>query len=148
MGGFLGPFISPEWFINEQVAGSSQQEITKNAIMVAYQLGNIYLLMGMVGVAVLYATTDPKVVRNYLIALAIGDVGHVGITCYVMEYERVIDIANWNSLAYGNIGFTVSSIVLGLRICVNADVNSRRFFSSSVWHTWSVSLDRIANSLL
>lgn len=45
--------------------------------MVAYQLGNIYLLLAMVGVAVLYSTTEAKVVRNYVIALWIADIGHV-----------------------------------------------------------------------
>ncbi|KIN07677.1 hypothetical protein OIDMADRAFT_140216 [Oidiodendron maius Zn] len=104
--GFLGPFVSPEWFLAEQIAGSPQQEITQNAKMIAYQLGNIYLLMALVGVAVLYTTTEAKVVRSYLIALAIADVGHVGITCYVMEYERAVDIAHWNSMAWGNLGAT------------------------------------------
>lgn len=108
MAGFLGPFVSPEWFLAEQIAGSPQQEITQNAKMIAYQLGNIYLLMALVGVAVLYTTTEAKVVRSYLIALAIADVGHVGITCYVMEYERAVDIAHWNSMAWGNLGATVS----------------------------------------
>jgi hypothetical protein len=35
--------------------------------VVAYQLGNIYLLLAMVGVAVLYTTTEAKVVHNYVI---------------------------------------------------------------------------------
>jgi hypothetical protein len=146
--GFFGPFVSPEWFIAEQVAGSSQQAITKNAALVAYQLGNIYLLMAMVGIGVLYATTEPKVVRNYLVALALGDIGHVGITCYVLEYERAIDIANWNPMTYGNIGFTVSLVILCLnhgRIFMNTNNQYRFFFSSVVWHTCPVCLDRITS---
>lgn len=107
MGGFIAPFISPEWFVAEQITGSPLQDITSNAKVVAYQLGNIYLLLAMVGIAVLSSTTEPKVVRNYLIALAIADVGHVGITCYMLEYERAIDIANWNPITWGNIGATV-----------------------------------------
>jgi hypothetical protein len=110
--GFLGPFLSPEWFVAEQIATSPIQDINQNTKMIAYQLGNLYLLLAMVGIAVLYTTTEPKVVRNYLIALAIADVGHVGITVYVMEYEKAIDFANWNSLAWGNIGATVKSIEL------------------------------------
>lgn len=118
MAGFFGSFVSPEWFIAEQVAGSSQQAITKNAALVAYQLGNIYLLMAMVGIGVLYTTTERKVVRNYLIALALGDIGHVAITCYVLEYERAVDIANWNPMTYGNIGFTVGIVVFMLFSCL------------------------------
>ncbi|KAF4630065.1 hypothetical protein G7Y89_g8073 [Cudoniella acicularis] len=72
------------------------------------RLGNIYLLLAMVGIAVLYTTTEVKVVRNYVIALWLADIGHIAITCYVMEYERVLDVANWNSMTWGNIGATVA----------------------------------------
>ena len=64
----------------------------------------------MVGIAVLYSTTEAKVVRNYVIALWIADIGHVAITCCIMEYERAIDIANWNAMTWGNIGATVCQI--------------------------------------
>jgi hypothetical protein len=108
--GFASPFLSPEWFLAEQIAASPLEEISQNAKMVAYQLGNVYLLLAMIGVAVLYTTTEANVVRNYLIALAIADVGHLAVTCYIMGHERAVDIANWNSMAWGNIGATVSHI--------------------------------------
>lgn len=38
----------------------------------------------MIGVAVLYTTTEPKVVRNFLIACAIADIGHLYVTYSVM----------------------------------------------------------------
>lgn len=75
-----------------------------------FRLGNIYLLLAMVGIAVLYTTTEPKVVHNYVIALWLADIGHVAVTCWVMEYEKLIDVANWNVLTWGNIGATVSII--------------------------------------
>jgi len=108
--GFVGPFISPEWFIAEQIAFSPLEDVSLGAKMVAYQLGNIYLLLAMVGIAVLYTTTEAKVVHNYVIALWLADIGHVAITCYVMEYERVVDIASWNAMAWGNIGATVGRV--------------------------------------
>jgi hypothetical protein len=61
----------------------------------------------MIGIAVLYTSTEPRVVHNYVVALWIADIGHVAITCYVMEYERALDVANWNAMAWGNIGATV-----------------------------------------
>jgi hypothetical protein len=64
----------------------------------------------MVGIAVLYSTTEPKVVRNYVIALWLADIGHVAITCYGMEYETLVDFANWNPMTWGNIGATVSNL--------------------------------------
>jgi hypothetical protein len=106
--GAVAPFISPEWFIAEQIAFSPLEPITANAKMVALQLGNIYLLLAMVGIAVLYTATEAKVVRNYVIALWLADIGHVAVTYSVMEYERMVDVRNWNAMAWGNIGATVS----------------------------------------
>ena len=38
----------------------------------------------MVGVGVLYGTTEAKVVRNFLLACAIADVGHLYVTYAIM----------------------------------------------------------------
>lgn len=65
----------------------------------------------MVGIAVLYTTTEVAVVRNYVIALWLADISHVGITCYVMPYEQLVNVAGWNAMAWGNIGCTVSYLV-------------------------------------
>ena len=46
----------------------------------------------------LYQTTEPKVVRNYVIALWIADIGHVGITFSGMDYNRLTDLPNWNPM--------------------------------------------------
>lgn len=62
----------------------------------------------MVGIAVLYTTTEIKVVRNYVIALWLADVGHVAVTCYGLEYERTVDIGNWNAMTWGNVGVTLA----------------------------------------
>ncbi|KAG9240176.1 hypothetical protein BJ878DRAFT_313224 [Calycina marina] len=108
--GFLGPFLmSPEKFVSEQTLYMNPESLSRGSQMVAYQLANIYLLLGMVGVAVLYSTTEVKVVKNYVIALWLADIGHVGITGWVMGYSQVADVANWNAMAWGNIGVTVSS---------------------------------------
>jgi hypothetical protein len=39
----------PESFIAEQIASSPPDKLSKNAVVVALQLGNIYLLMALVG---------------------------------------------------------------------------------------------------
>lgn len=111
----MAPFISPEWFVAEQIALSPLEPITANAKMVALQLGNIYLLLAMVGIAVLYTTTEAAVVRNYVVALWLADIGHVAVTCYIMEYDRMVDVASWNAMAWGNIGATVSMLSFRFR---------------------------------
>ena len=65
----------------------------------------------MIGLGILYQTTDPKVVRNFLVACAIADVGHVYVT-YVGMGKDFWDVANWNGLAWGNIGATGSLFVV------------------------------------
>ena len=60
----------------------------------------------MIGVGVLYSTSEPRVVRNYLIACAIADIGHVSVTYAVMGYEDFVKVSEWNSIAWGNIGIT------------------------------------------
>jgi hypothetical protein len=90
------------------------------------RLGNIYLLLAMVGIAVLYTTTEAKVVRNYVIALWLADIGHVVITGYVTPYEKLIDVANWNAMTWGNIGATVGTFLL-----LNVPANFHFRFSCS-----------------
>lgn len=73
---------------------------------VARQLGNMYLLMALMGVAILSSTSEPKVLRNYFIALAIGDLGHLYVTYLGTGWLYFVDISQWNAMAWGNIGVT------------------------------------------
>ena len=83
-----------------------------NSRLVALQLGNCYGLLFLAAVAVLYTTTELKVVRNYLIALWVADIGHIAV-CYVgLGLERFVDVASWNSMTWGNVGVTVSGVSL------------------------------------
>jgi len=74
----------------------------------------------MIGIGVLYATSEPKVVRNYVVALAIADVGHLVATASVVGYGHLFDVGSWNSMAWGNVGATAflfltrSAYLLGL----------------------------------
>ncbi|PMD46390.1 hypothetical protein L207DRAFT_551541 [Hyaloscypha variabilis F] len=104
--GFTVPFIAAELFTAEQIPGSLVEAISDNTRMLALQLGNIYLLLAMVAIAVLYSTTEPKVVRNYVIALWLADIGHIATTGYVMGIDRFVDFANYNPTTWGNVGVT------------------------------------------
>ncbi|EKV18973.1 hypothetical protein PDIG_04700 [Penicillium digitatum PHI26] len=77
-----------------------------SSIALAYQLGNLYSLLFLVGVGVCHATTEPRVLHNYLIGLAIADVGHVYATYLGMGWDAFADVAGWNALTWGNIGVT------------------------------------------
>lgn len=70
--------------------------------------------MAFVAVAVLYTTTEAKVVKNYVVALWIVDITHIGVTAYGLGIERTLDVANWNSMTWGNVGITVSDVPSGV----------------------------------
>ncbi|KAI0468840.1 hypothetical protein F4859DRAFT_184435 [Xylaria cf. heliscus] len=104
--GCLGPLIDTDWFIASQIDNAALPASSENARLVALQLGNAYGLLFLVGVAVLYTTSELRVVRNYLVALLIADITHVGLTCWGLGYDRAVDVAGWNAVTWGNVGFT------------------------------------------
>ncbi|KAL5332825.1 hypothetical protein BJX70DRAFT_392659 [Aspergillus crustosus] len=53
---------------------------------------SMYGLLALIGIGVLNATSEPKVLRNYLIALAIADVGHIYVTYLAMGPEFFFDV--------------------------------------------------------
>lgn len=103
----MAPFISPDWFIEEQIGNAARLRHNDNARLVALQLGNAYGLLFMVGIAVLYTTAELKVVRNYLWALWVADLGHIGLTAYLLGLKRFMALSEWNAMTWGNIGVTV-----------------------------------------
>lgn len=110
MAGFLGVVSDPAWFVAEQVPQTlvPAAPVTENSIVLAWQLGNLYLLMAFLGLFVLNSTSEVKVVRSYLWALWLGDIGHVAFSCYGLGSERMMNPSAWNAMAWGNIVFTVS----------------------------------------
>lgn len=107
LAGFIGAVGSPDWFIAEQTPLEEPLTPSANSRLVALQLGNLYLLLCMVGLAVLSSTTEVKVVRNYLVALWIADIGHIGLTWRALGHDNFGDVAKWNAMTWGNIGATV-----------------------------------------
>lgn len=105
----------PDWFVSEQVARSVPVALTDNSRVVAQQLGNCYGLAFLVGVAVLYTSNELRVVRNYLIALLIADVGHLAITYGTLEYDRIVSVGEWNPMTWGNVGATVGVTTAALQ---------------------------------
>lgn len=102
--------FSPDWFIQEQITGSKTDlEFSDSARLVALQLGNAYLLLCMLGVAVLMSTSELRVVKAYLLALWVADIGHLGLTYMMLGYARFTNVSNWNAMTWGNVAATVRS---------------------------------------
>ncbi|KAL9071071.1 MAG: hypothetical protein Q9161_004410 [Pseudevernia consocians] len=107
--GYLSPLLDTTGFVNSQLPATSVSTTSPTATnrILALQLGNVYGLLAMVGVGVLYTTTETKVVRNFLLACAIADVGHLYVTYAVMGYADFMDVKGWNAMGWGNIGVTL-----------------------------------------
>jgi hypothetical protein len=80
--------------------------IHPTSFALAYQLANLYGLLAILGTGVVHATSEPKVLLNYLIALAVADVGHIYVTYLAIGWDVFIDVKGWNILTWGNIGVT------------------------------------------
>ncbi|KAI4149273.1 MAG: hypothetical protein LQ341_001364 [Variospora aurantia] len=112
IGGYLAPILDTSFFAASQVPTITPTPLTSTTQILALQLGNCYGLIGLIAIGVLYSTSEPKVVRNYLIACAIADVGHLWVTYIVLGYANFVDVKSWNSIAWGNIGFTFFVFVM------------------------------------
>lgn len=111
IGGFVAAWFNTTYFIQEQFPQSAIQAmlpISANTKIVALQLGNLYGLMCLLGLTILNTTSERKVVRGYIACLAVADVGHVLPTMYYLGQERVLDVGNWNGMAWGNIAATTA----------------------------------------
>ncbi|KAI4248464.1 MAG: hypothetical protein L6R40_001025 [Gallowayella cf. fulva] len=104
--GYIAPVLDTAAFAAAQVPSITPTPLTSTSQVLALQLGNCYGLIALIAIGVLYSTNEPKVVRNYLVACAIADVGHLWVTYVVLGYANFVNVKGWNSLAWGNIGFT------------------------------------------
>ncbi|KAK1252614.1 hypothetical protein MKX08_003801 [Trichoderma sp. CBMAI-0020] len=105
--GFLGAVYDPAWFVAQQIPQEKPLVASENSIVLAHQLGNMYLGMCLVGLSLFWSTSEIKVIRSYLIALLVADAGHVGFTWYGMGSESFFDVSGWNAMAWGNLGATL-----------------------------------------
>lgn len=82
--------------------------MSENSVVVAQQLGNMYLLGFFIAMSVFLTTSETKVIRAYLVALLLGDIGHIAFTCLALGKERMLRPQEWNTMTCANVGFVVS----------------------------------------
>ena len=111
--GVFAAVLDTENFVKGQLPSASATPVWPAAStrVLTLQLGNLYGLLGMIGIGVLYFTSEVRVVRNYILACAIADVGHLWATYAVMGQKDFLDVTNWNAIAWGNIGITLALLI-------------------------------------
>ena len=62
--------------------------------------------MALLGLAILNLSNEQRVVKAYIVCLAIADIGHLGATFAELGSEGY-NVAAYNGMAWGNIGATI-----------------------------------------
>ncbi|EGX48922.1 hypothetical protein AOL_s00079g143 [Orbilia oligospora ATCC 24927] len=75
--GFAIAIFQPERFVALQLPNTESTDLSPSGKLIAWQTGNLFGIMAMMGIAILFATTEVVVVKRYLIALLLGDIGHL-----------------------------------------------------------------------
>ncbi|KAL8691927.1 MAG: hypothetical protein Q9218_002935 [Villophora microphyllina] len=125
IGAYLSTIFDTSSFAEAQVPSTIPTPLTPTSRILALQLGNCYGLLGLIAVAVLYSTSEPKVVRNYLIACAIADVGHLWATYDGLGYANFVDIKGWSHLSWGNIAITLFLFIVRIGYLIGLLGNDR-----------------------
>lgn len=137
LAGALAPVLDPTTFVTSQIPANNpslpsssstssalsklssllpksstvQQRMSADLLptehVLALQLGNAYLLLMFIGLAVLNTTTEARVVRAYIWALWLADIGHVGVTAWMMGFAGTVNVAAWTPVMWGNIAATI-----------------------------------------
>ncbi|KAK6341910.1 hypothetical protein TWF730_001395 [Orbilia blumenaviensis] len=106
-GGFAIAILFPELFVALQLPDTEVTELSPSNKLIAWQTGNLFGIMAMMGIAVLFATTEPPVVKRYLVALLLGDIGHLTAVWWVMGSYEFFAAHRWSWFTWGNVGMTM-----------------------------------------
>lgn len=96
-----------KWYLNTQNPTYATPTPNPNSLILTRQFGNTLLVSTLLGATCLYSTaSNPTIGKAYLMALAIGDLGHVVTTARVLGWQRTKAVRKWNLMMWANFGFT------------------------------------------
>ncbi|KAH6880677.1 hypothetical protein B0T10DRAFT_581226 [Thelonectria olida] len=78
--GFVVTSFTPQYYACMQTPTPISHTLLPSEKIVIYQLGNLFLLIVILGLSIMNSTRDPAVISAYLSALWWGGLGHIGIT--------------------------------------------------------------------
>ncbi|KAA8645712.1 hypothetical protein EYZ11_010827 [Aspergillus tanneri] len=105
--GWLLPIHDLNTFILDQAPNTAAPgSIHPSAIVLGYQLANLHGLLCLLSMGVYYYTNEPKILRNFVFCLALGDLGHIYGTYLGLGWDVFCDFHAWNFLTWSNIILT------------------------------------------
>ncbi|KAK6522077.1 hypothetical protein TWF281_002646 [Arthrobotrys megalospora] len=105
--GFAFAILQPEQFVAQQLPDTELAELTPSGKLIAWQTGNLFGIMAMMGIAILFATTEVAVVKRYLVVLLLGDLGHLMAVWWMMGSYEFFAAHRWSGFTWGNVGMTM-----------------------------------------
>lgn len=115
IGGWVAALYDPITFATDQIPTSTFSALpaaTVHSEVLTLQLGNLYLLMCLMCLGVIVHQKEAWAIRNYLIVLAIGDIGHLYGSIYGLgSLENLLDFASYNQMTWGNVAATLFLLV-------------------------------------
>ncbi|EIW65221.1 uncharacterized protein TRAVEDRAFT_68765 [Trametes versicolor FP-101664 SS1] len=130
-------FPGAAWFHHELIPDGSPipAALDPRTTMAIWQLGNCYLLLGMISTFVFRAVRDAlpgnpaaqeRIMGASFLALALADVTHILWSFVGLPAELKYDFARWNSMTHGNITFVV--FLLSMRLAWFAGIGRKRYY--------------------
>ncbi|GJE94183.1 hypothetical protein PsYK624_103510 [Phanerochaete sordida] len=132
-------FPGAAWFHHELIPDGTPQPAAQlqdaRTYMTVLQLGNCYLLLGMLSSLVFRAVRDAlpgnpaaqeRIIGASLFAMAVADATHIAATWVGLPESLRYDFASWNGTTHGNITFVV--FLLLSRIAWFAGVGRTRYY--------------------
>ncbi|VDB89984.1 unnamed protein product [Peniophora sp. CBMAI 1063] len=125
------------WFHHELIPSVSSVPSTLDprTTMAIWQLGNCYMLLGLLSSFVFRAVRDAlpnnpaaqeRILGASFLAMAIADVTHIGATFVGLPPALRYDLLSWNSMTHGNI--TVVVVLLSCRIAWFFGIGRQRYY--------------------
>lgn len=75
--GFVFAILKPEAFVAQQLPDTELVALTPAQTVITWQVGNMFGVLTLMSIAILWESTEPSVVKRYFCALLVGDIGHV-----------------------------------------------------------------------
>ncbi|KAH8594086.1 hypothetical protein B0O99DRAFT_625929 [Bisporella sp. PMI_857] len=83
-----------------------ESQLSPQSLGLTMQLLNLFLLVAAVAVICCW-TTDARITKRYLIAIALADYGHIWAAYKALGSDYFWNIAGWNLTTCGNVGVSV-----------------------------------------
>jgi len=124
------------WFHNQLIpTDGPTKALDPRTTMAIWQLGNCYMLLGLISSLVFRAIRDTlpnnpeaqeRILGASFTALALADATHITLSWIGLPEDLRYSFGSWNSMTHGNITFTV--FLLSMRLAWFTGIGRQRYY--------------------